>query len=192
MSRQGTVSGTPVVVDDVTPPRSPVSPVEALTAYLQGGYAGRRSELMVQLDSCRALRNKEDVIQLGYDALLFRFELDAWLAFAGQLLDEERGRQFDLAHAERLSEAQEDGRKRADATLVKCQAEQFIAPLKRAHKELADTQALLGQIVSWCQSQQKILAAEEYGDLFSANNEAPEQGREVSFPPEARIGGATR
>jgi len=177
------MQGQLVNVDDVGVPARPHDELEDLIAYLDGEYGERRRQLTEAMQTARSLKHKQDVIQLGYDALLFRMELDPWLAFAGQLLDQERGNQLSYAHGERSAEAKEQGSRRPDATVVRSQADQITAPLKRAYTELKDTQDLIGRIVSWCQSQQKILAGEEYGELFSSSNQVPEQM--FSDPPAA-------
>lgn len=159
-----------VEVDDLTIPPEPPSALDPLLNYLQGPYQHRRRQYRQQLQAARGLQEKTAVIDLGYQTLLFRSEIDTWLAYCGQLLDVARGEQLSVAHG-----AQPEEGKKHSTEYLKAQAGIFIAPLKRAYSELKDTQDLLNKTLSWCQSQQKIIAAEEYGDIFSANNEIPEE-----------------
>jgi len=159
-----------IPVDDFDIPTAPAHGLDALIAYLGGPFIQSRAAIRDLMNESRGFRNKATVIQLGYEALLFRSELDGWLAYANQLLDAEKGEQLSVAHGSQPAE----GRK-ASTEYLKAQAGIFIAPLKRAHQELKDTQDLLNKTISWCQTQQKTIATDEYGDLFAASNEVPEQ-----------------
>jgi hypothetical protein len=159
-----------VEVDDLTIPPEPESPLDPLLAYLQGPYRQRREAYRQQLQAARSWSEKTAIIDLGYQTLLFRSEIDTWLAYCGQLLDVSRGEQLSIAHG-----AQPEEGKKHSTEYLKAQAGIFIAPLKRAHAELKDTQDLLNKTLSWCQTQQKILVADEYGDLFAADNQVPEE-----------------
>lgn len=157
-------------VDDLVIPPEPESPIDPLLAYLQGPYRQRRQEYREKMLTARSLQEKTAVIELGYQTLLFRSEIDTWLAYCGQLLDVARGEQLSVAHG-----SQPEAGKKHSTEYLKAQAGIFIAPLKRAYGELKDTQDLLNKTLSWCQSQQKFIASEEYGELFSANNQIPEE-----------------
>jgi hypothetical protein len=157
-------------VDDLVIPPEPESPLDPLLDYLQGPYRQRRQEYREKMLTARSLQEKTAVIELGYQTLLFRSEIDTWLAYCGQLLDVARGEQLSVAHGSQPEEG-----KKHSTEYLKAQAGIFIAPLKRAYGELKDTQDLLNKTLSWCQSQQKFIASEEYGELFSANNQIPEE-----------------
>ena len=38
---------------------------------------------------------------------------------------------------------------------------------------VVDRRDFMEKVISWCQSQQKLLASEEYGEMFASNNDAP-------------------
>jgi len=153
-------------VADLIPPKEP-SNLDLLAEYLAGPYIERRTELRRLLDAGRGFRDKTAVVELGYFALIFRTELDPWLALSGEILDRERGNQLGVSHKTETD-------KRRPVDIVKSEAAIFIAPIKRAQEELRAMQDLLSKTISWCQSQQKTVFAEEYGDLFAANNSLPD------------------
>jgi hypothetical protein len=176
-------SGQPVLTD-FSAPKPPEDSLDALIDYLSADFPQRKAKLRKLLIEAQQLRHKEDVIKLGYEVILFRMELDEWVSFAGQLLDEEKANQLGIAHDEKAQEAKERGSTRPSSDLVKSQAGQFIAPLKRAHQELNETQKWMSNVLSWCQSQQKMMASEEYGDLFTASNASPDEvNAEIKHPP---------
>lgn len=161
-------SGQPVSVPDVTPPAEPASELDALIAYLEGPYPARKQSWRELAQQASQLKDRGSMIALGYECLLFRSELDPFLALATQLYEAEHGNQLTVTHDERKSE-----QRRPTGEVLKAQARVFTAPLKRALKELTDMQDLLSKTLSWCQTQQKALSSEEYGELFSSSNQAP-------------------
>lgn len=167
-------SGTPVEVD-FTAPKEPKDPVDSLIEWLEGDYKKNRADFIDNLRAAKSLKNRSDIIELGFMTVLFRTELDPWLSFVGELIDNSKADELSVAYQERQEEAEENKLKRPSAELVRAQAAQFIAPLKRVQKELQDTQDLLGKTLSWCQSLQKILQADEFGDLYTAKENIPEK-----------------
>jgi hypothetical protein len=166
------MNGQPVHVD-MAVPRRPPADLDRLIAFMSGDFPTRKDTVMQLIGQARSLRNKEDVVRLGYEVILFRMELDEWVAFTERLLDHELGNQLDNAHSERAEEARERGSTRPSAELVKSQARQYTAPLKEAATLLRSTRDWMSNILSWCQSQQRLIANEEYGDSFTAANDAP-------------------
>lgn len=182
------MSGQPVEVPDVAPPSEPRTKLDELSDYLSDRYPKRKADVVQLMQRAKQLRDKGDVVLLGYEAMLFRIEVDEWYFFANQVLDELHGDQLDVARSEQSQANQERGSKRAPAAeILKARAAQFTAPLKRAVGELKSTREFMDKVLYWCQAQQKIIAAEEYGDLFSSRHEAPqelyERGEVIVHPP---------
>lgn len=167
-------SGDVVKVDLNLPPK-PTDPIDQLIDWLNGSYKTRRSDFIDSLKNARSLKNRSDIVELGFEAVLFRTELDPWLALVGELIDNAKADELSIAYQERQEEAEENKLKRPSAELVRAQAAQFVSPIKRVQKELQDTQDLLSKTLSWCQSLQKLLQADEFGDLYTATEQIPEK-----------------
>lgn len=168
--------GSPVFVDDVDLPADPEDELDALIGYIEGPFIQSRSAWRDLVKESRQLKDRASCLSLGYECVLFRSELDPWLALAGQLYETTRGNELTVANDER-----KDEKRRVTGEYLKAHTAQFVAPLKRAMEELRDMQDLLSKTLSWCQTQQKSIAADEYGDLYAAYNEAPE--RLFTAPP---------
>lgn len=177
-------SGTPVEVNDLKTPKKPADPIEQLTKWLTESYQPKRAEFISNLKAARDLKNRADVVQLGFEVVILRTEIDPWLALVGELIDNSKADELSIAYQERQEEAEENKLKRPSAELVRAQAAQFLAPLKRTQKELSDTQDLLSKTLSWCQSLQKILQADEFGDLYISKESVPEK---LFTPPAINI-----
>jgi len=150
-------------------PPEPKDDLDALIEYLRDRFPQRKRQVTEMFAEGKRIADPTLVVRLAYEALLFRFELDEWLPFAKQLLDEKHGEQLQIAHTERTTEAQErTGSKRASADVVKGQAQQLVAPLQRAYDELRLTHDSLGKVLTWCQSQAKLLRSEEYEAMTQA------------------------
>lgn len=168
----------PVSVLDVEPPDDPESELDALISYIQGPFSESRARWRQMVGEARQLKDRASMISLGYECLVFRSELDPWIALAGQLYDTERGNQLTVTN--------DAAEKRPTGEYLKAATAIFVAPLKRALNELESTQDLLTKTLSWCQTQQKAIAAEEYGELFSSSETVP--GR--FFTPTPSLGAA--
>jgi len=155
--------------DAVTIPAEPADDLDSLISYLSERFPARKRELVEMFREGKEIRDPSLVIRLAYEVMLFRFELDEWLPFAKAMLDAEYAEQLSVSHSERLAELEErKAGKRPSAELVKSQAEQFVAPLRRAYEELKLTHEFLGSVLTWCQSQGKMLRSEEYAEMAQA------------------------
>lgn len=174
-------SGSLVDVDDVDLPSDPESELDALIAYIEGPFIESRKGWRDLVAESRQLKDRATCLSLGYECVLFRSELDPWLALAGQLYETTRGNELTVTNDER-----KDEKRRVTGEYLKAHTASFVAPLKRAMQELGDMQDLLSKTLSWCQTQQKSIAAEEYGDLYAGYNEVPER----LFASTPTLGGA--
>lgn len=177
----------PVLVDDVAAPAEPETDLDVLARYLAGRFPERKSQINALMARARDLSDKGTVVELVYESLLFRSEVDEWLAFAAQILEESHGDQLGLAHSEQATEAKERGSTRPLSKVVEARAQQFTAPLRRAVAELRSTRELLDKILFWCQAQPKLIRDEEYGSLLEASNTPSDrqlaEGAPVVHPP---------
>lgn len=164
----------PVVVDDLPSVSAPETDLDRLVAYLDGPFQERKQEIYRLVGLARGLTSKEDVVRLGYGIVLFRGELDEWIRLAEQLRDDEFADQMDQAHGERAEEAREAGSSRPSAKLVEQQAKKFTSPLRRAYGVLSDTRDWLDRTLYFVGAQQRMLAAEEYGDILSGRQSPPD------------------
>lgn len=165
---------TEVEVEDVISPRPPEDDLDALANWIQGPYREKRKAFIEASRTAETLKDKGDIVRLGFLVVLFRSELDPWLAQVGYMIDNAKSTELSLAYQERQEEAEEKKLKRPSSDLVKAQADQLLAPLKRAQKELSFTQDLLSKTLSWCQSLQRLIAADEFGELYTGYNKVPE------------------
>ena len=179
----------PVLVDDVKPPAEPDTYLDVLARYLSGRFGERKDEINALMTRARDLEDKGTVVELVYESLLFRSEIDEWLAFATQILEETHGDQLGVAHTEQATEAKERGSARPLSKVVEARAQQFTAPLRRAVSELRGTRELLDKILFWCQAQPKLIRDEEYGSLLESKNTPSDRqlaaGTPVVHPPSA-------
>lgn len=174
--------------DAVTVPSEPTDEIDSLIDYLSERFPQRKKRLLEMFSEGKRIADPSLVIRLAYEAMEFRFELDEWLPFAKALLDAEYAEQLSVSHSERLEELREKkAGSRPSAELVKSQAEQFVAPLRRAYEELKHTHEFMGSVLSWCQSQGKMLRSEEYEALAQAAvagaREAEGAGVGITRPP---------
>ena len=160
----------PVHVPDVQPPAEPRSSLDDLSEYLQDRYRERKEERVGLLGQARELSDKGTLVELVYETLLFRAEVEEWLAFAQEVLDEVHGDQLGIAHTEGASEAKERGSSRPLTKVVEARAAQFTAPLRRTVAELRGTKDWLDKILFWCQAQPKLIRDEEYGASLQASH----------------------
>jgi hypothetical protein len=166
-------SGQPVIVD-LPEIRRPSGDLDRLIQYLEGPFLRRKEETYRLIALARSLTSKEDVVRLGYAIVLFRGELDEWVRLAEQLRDDEFSDQLDQAHGERSEEAAQQGSTRPSAKLVEQQAKKFTSPLRRAYGILSDTRDWLDRTLYFVGAQQRLIAAEEYGDVLSGRQAAPD------------------
>lgn len=164
-----------VVVDDVAVFNKPETDLDRLVDYLDGPFQQRKGEIYRLVALARSLTSKEDVVRLGYTIVLFRGELDEWIRLAEQLRDDQFADQLDQAHGERSEEAREAGSTRPSAKLVEQQAKKFTSPLRRAYGVLSDTRDWLDRTLYFVGAQQRLIAAEEYGDVLSGRQQPPEE-----------------
>jgi hypothetical protein len=171
-----TRSGQRVVVDDIdgaaTRPQRK-SELAQLTEYISTRFGQRDSELIARQREASKLKLKGDLITLGFDAIDFRRELSSWIALARRLRTYHMQDALNHAHTEQTYAANEQDLKRANAKLVEAQAKADIAPLEEAIERLEAARDEMVGIISWCQSLQRNLQNEEYGDLFESGNEVP-------------------
>lgn len=160
----------PVHVPDVQPPAEPRSSLDDLGDYLQGRYRERKEEIIDLLGQARELSDKGTLVELVYETLLFRAEVEEWLAFAQEVLDEVHGDQLGIAHTEGATEAKERGSSRPLTKVVEARAAQFTAPLRRTVAELRGSRDWLDKILFWCQAQPKLIRDEEYGAVLEADH----------------------
>jgi hypothetical protein len=169
----------PVIVEDINAPPAPASEIAVLVSYLEstesGGFTDRKQEIMSLASKARDISSKEDVIRLGYSLVIFRGELDEWIRFAELLHDRSYADQLDVVHGERTEEALEQGSSRASAKLIETQAKKQSAPLRQAWGLLKDTRDWLDRTLFWVGQQQKMMAADEYGDIATSRSEVPEE-----------------
>jgi hypothetical protein len=159
-----------MTITDLNVPAEPKNDLDSLIDYFQNVYPVKREQLLKSIDQCKQFKDKLDILTLGYQSMEFRMELDSWLGLAGQILDQNKGDQLNIAHDQRS----EDKRK-ASNEVVKAQAANLVAPLKRAHQELKDTQDLLNKMILFAQTQLRAFASDEYGDILASNHDAPEK-----------------
>lgn len=171
----------PVEVSDVQRPQKPENDLDTLRVYFDERYPQKKREIHDLLSRARDLVDKGTLVELVYESLLFRSELDEWIAFASQTLDEVHGDQLGVAHTEQASEARERGSSRPLSKVVEARADQFTAPLRRAVGELRSAREWLDKILFWAQAQPKFIRDEEYGSLLEARH-VPE-GDPVVHPP---------
>lgn len=171
----------PVEVPDVSLPERPKNDLDVLREYLSGRYPEKKREIHDLLARSRNLLDKGTLVELVYETLLFRSELDEWISFSTQTLDEIHGDQLGVAHSEQASEARERGSSRPLSKVVEARADQFTAPLRRAVSELRSSREWIDKILFWAQAQPKFIRDEEYGSLLEAKN-TPE-GDPVVHPP---------
>jgi hypothetical protein len=158
------------MIAELNVPAEPKNDLDSLIDYFQNTYPSKRQQLLESISKCKQFKDKLDVLTLGYESMEFRMELDSWLGLAGQILDQNKGDQLNIAHDQRS----EDKRK-ASNEVVKAQAANLVAPLKRAHQELKDTQDLLNKMILFAQTQMRAFASDEYGDILSADHAVPEK-----------------
>lgn len=159
-----------VEISDITAPSRPRSEIDRLADYLANGFIPRKQAL-VQLNArASQLKLKGELNELGFAALAFIGEVDDWLPVAERLLDQELANELDDAR----SEYSADGGK-ALAEQVRQRARQNTAPLKEAVATLRNAQKWGQSIVSFCQSTQRTISTEEFGELFASTNEVPEK-----------------
>lgn len=163
-----TSTSEPATVD-FQPPEPPKQNIDHLVEYLTDVYPDRKRAWMEMAKQARSLTVRSDMVNLAYECILFRAELDPWLALAGQIHDEIKGNQVDVTLKERAND-----KKRPTTEMMNATVGVHVAPIKRAVKELTDMQDLLSKTLSWCQSQQKSMAREEYGEVFQQDETAPE------------------
>lgn len=171
----------PVHVPDVEPTEEPRGDIDFLREYLEDRYPAKKRMLHDLLQRSRDLPDKGTLVELVYESLLFRSELDEWIAFSSQTLDEMRGDQLGVAHSEQASEAKERGSTRPLSKVVEARADQFTAPLRRAVSEMRSAREWIDKILFWAQAQPKFIRDEEYGSLLESRH-IPE-GDPVVHPP---------
>ena len=125
--------------------------------------------------SAALIKDKGDLITLGFEAIHFRRELSGWIALTRRVRDEMYAEAIHSSHGERTHEAHENQLRRADSTLVKSRAASTIAPLSEALERLDEARNEMDKIISWCQSLQRAVSTEEYGGMFEVTNAVPEQ-----------------
>jgi hypothetical protein len=155
--------------------KTPESDLERLTAYILKRFPVRDQQLTAQTRAAAALKLKGDIITLGFEAIDFRRELSGWIALTTRVRDEMYADAIDSSHGERQAQAQAVDLKRADSTLVRTRAAATISPLNEALERLQESRTEMDKIVSWCQSLQRSVRDEEFGDLFESSSEVPEQ-----------------
>lgn len=173
----------PVEVPDVQRTEDPATDLDFLRQYLENRYPERKRLLHDLLSRAKDLRDKGTLVELVYESILFKSELDEWVAFASQILDEMRGDQLGVAHSEQASEAKERGSSRPLLKVVEARADQFTAPLRRAVSEMRSSREWIDKILFWAQAQTKLIRDEEYGSLLEARN-VPDDDP-VVHPPSA-------
>jgi len=178
-------SGSPVTVEDISPTlvTSPVSDIERLTDYISGRFIERNQETTQLLRTTATLKLKTDLIALGFQAIDFRREVSGWMALARRLRDEMLADAMDTSHEERSHAAEERDLKRPNAKLVETRAKADIAPLNEAIERLAETRDEMVSLISWCQSLQRAVRDEEFGDLLESSNEVPEEFYQAPIGP---------
>lgn len=171
-------SGQPVLVSDVSLPtaeaQKSLSDLDRLVEYINERFNERDRELINRQRQASQLKLKGDLIALGFDAIDFRRELSGWVALARRLRDEHLAEALDTSYDERTSQAQAQDLKRANAELVKSRAKADVAPLNETIERLEAARDEMIGIISWCQSLQRAVRDEEFGDVFAGANEAPE------------------
>lgn len=177
------LSGQPVDVDDVKAPTAPKDDIDLLTEWLNDGYRKGRVQFIEATNQAETLSTKTDIVRLGFISLRFRQELDPWVAKVISIIDMAKSTELVQAYDELQRQAKENKLKKPPSDIVKAQANEIIAPLNRVYKELTDTQDLLNKTLSWCQSLQKIIASDEFGELYSAAHDVPEDFFKDSTKP---------
>lgn len=169
-------AGTPVTIEDQVTPRRPKLDIDRLIDYLRDVFPQRKRHIQDLIFKAKQLRHKEDTVDLGYEISLFRSELDDWIPLAEQIYSEEFADKFDTAHSERTDEVS-DGQsaRRPNAKLIETQAKKYTAVLKRALSQLQDTRDWLDRTLFWVGQQQKMIAADEYGDYLDSSNRPAEE-----------------
>lgn len=168
-------SGEKVNVSDVSAPSAPTAAMEKLVAYLTTAFPARM-ELSRQLRAkAGGLTAKYEIVELGFESLDFKSELDGWLAFAERILDEQRGDQFDNAQAEKNGTAKAEGTRAPAAEIVKARANQHLAPIKEAVTVMKNARDTATNTLMWCQSLQKSIRDEEFGSLYEDGHEIPDR-----------------
>jgi len=184
MSDQLGESGGPV--PQVSPAKPPTTDFDRLLEYISERFPERDKELKELQRRARSLKLKGDVIDLGFAAIDFRRELSSWVALSKRLQVEKFADAMDLSHEERSLGAEAKQLKRPSAKLVETRAQAEVAPLVEVVERLSSSRDEMVSILSWCQSLQRALRDEEYGDILEAEIAPPE--RLYSAP----IGGALR
>jgi len=166
--------------------KSPTTDFDRLVEYIGERFPARDRELKELQQRARFLKLKGDVIGLAFAAIDFRRELSSWVALARRLRDEKFADAMDLSHEERSLGARAQQLKRPSAKLVETRAQAEVAPLAEVVERLSGSRDEMVSILSWCQSLQRALRDEEYGDILEAEMAPPEHL--YSAP----IGGALR
>lgn len=165
-------SGQPV--PQSAPPPRPKSDFDLLLEYVTERFVKRDRELAELTRTARSLKLKGDVIELAFTAIDFRNELGGWVALARRLRDEAFADAMDTSHEERSDAASARDIKRPSAKLVESRAVAQVAAYNEVVERLSSRRDETVSILSWCQSLQRALRDEEYGDIMAAGMEVPE------------------
>lgn len=149
---------------------TPERDFDRLFAYITGRFSERDRQLVARARATSQLMHKSDLVALGFEALDFRRELSGWIALTRRVRDEMYADAIDSSHGERLLQAKDSDLKRADSTLVKTRAAASIAPMSEALERLQEARVEMDRTLSWCQSLQRAIHDDEFGDLFEAND----------------------
>lgn len=173
-------------------PEPPTSEIDPLVSYLSGPFVEHKREFLDKLSEAKQLSDRGLVAELGYEVLLFRAEIDEWLNYSKSVFDNRRGAKMAIAQSERASEALEkSGSKRPSAKLVDAQVAEELSPLQRALDELTSTRELLISTLSFIQSQMKLIASDEWGELAVGRHAASESAKERALgavsPPDPSV-----
>ena len=178
-------------MSDLVPPAEPASELDPLIEFMSRRFPARQQELRLALAEVKELRDRGQAVRFSYELISWMDELGGWIAHSSRLVDTNYGDQVSIAHADRASEAAERKSTRPSAELVKSQAEQFTAPLRAAKTELELARSWSERSLSFMQSQLKSITSDEYGDLFSARESAPDDlakaAHAVTSPPSAAV-----
>lgn len=156
--------------DNFMVPPAPASDTDRLIRYLDSKYRERKNRIRTLMAETRALDDRTSAVKLGIECLLFRSELDEWIALGSKIYDNEYGDQLSIAHNSR-----DRSETKQPLEMLKAQANVHIAPMKGALSEMRDTQDLLNKTVSWCQTLQKTFSADEYAESFQHQNDIPDE-----------------
>lgn len=155
------------------PPSAPKTDLDRLIEYVGERFPVRDKEVQEIAARAAGLRLKGDVIELAFVSMDFRHELSSWVALARRLREERLADAMDTSHEERSSAARQQQIRRPNAKLVESRAHSDVAPLTEVVERLSSARDEMVSVLSWCQSLQRALRDDEYGEVATGRMEVP-------------------